>query len=290
MKGPYVMNRNPSAKAGGIALAVTLASVIWCSPSQATTFTFGDEWYVNSQTTFNTAFGTGTAGYAGAGVYQETNTITPTVTELHANSSASYQPIPGEFVQNDGNSALLLNGWNHNFSGTLPQRVNNGSTGVTSVNNNLTGNNTNLNFQYLTNASVNASTGVMSGTTTAFNLTSLDFNSNVFAIGLTIEGLVGGPNGTVVDTDPLSVNTGGAWTTYTLNWTGVDTIAIYGTASQGSLSLRNVVLTTVTVPAPLIGHGLLVVLAIGVILFGSRLLERSKKHRSFGIVTQHPAV
>jgi hypothetical protein len=47
------MDGNPSAKAGGIALAVTLASVIWCGPSQAATFTFGDEWYVNSQTTFN---------------------------------------------------------------------------------------------------------------------------------------------------------------------------------------------------------------------------------------------
>ena len=36
------------------------------------------------------------------------------------------------------------------------------------------------------------------------------------------------------------------------------------------------------VPAPLIGHGLLVLLAVGGVLSGSKLLERSKKHRSLG--------
>jgi hypothetical protein len=36
---------------------------------------------------------------------------------------------------------------------------------------------------------------------------------------------------------------------------------------------------TVPVPAPLIGHGLLVLLAVGGVTFGAKLLERSKKHR-----------
>jgi hypothetical protein len=33
------------------------------------------------------------------------------------------------------------------------------------------------------------------------------------------------------------------------------------------------------VPAPLIGHGLRVLLAVGGVLFGSKLWERSKRHR-----------
>jgi hypothetical protein len=63
-----------------------------------TIFNFTDEYYVSTLAQYNTAFGT-TAGYNGAGIYQKTNTTTPTVTELHANSSSSYQPVPGEFVQ-----------------------------------------------------------------------------------------------------------------------------------------------------------------------------------------------
>ena len=41
--------------------------------------------------------------------------------------------------------------------------------------------------------------------------------------------------------------------------------------------LDNVSLTANAVPAPVIGHGLLIVLAVGGVLFGSKLLERSKK-------------
>lgn len=37
-------------------------------------------------------------------------------------------------------------------------------------------------------------------------------------------------------------------------------------------------ITAVSVPAPVIGHGLLVLLAVGGVLFGGKLLERLKKH------------
>ena len=41
------------------------------------------------------------------------------------------------------------------------------------------------------------------------------------------------------------------------------------------------------VPAPLIGHGLFALLAIGGVLFGGELLERSKKRRSLGTTVAH---
>jgi hypothetical protein len=43
------------------------------------------------------------------------------------------------------------------------------------------------------------------------------------------------------------------------------------------------------VPAPVIGHGLPVVLAVGGLLFGAKLLERSRKRRSFGAAIPHAA-
>jgi hypothetical protein len=43
------------------------------------------------------------------------------------------------------------------------------------------------------------------------------------------------------------------------------------------------------VPAPVIGHGLPVVLAVGGVLFGAKLLQRSRKRRSFGAAIRHAA-
>jgi hypothetical protein len=43
------------------------------------------------------------------------------------------------------------------------------------------------------------------------------------------------------------------------------------------------------VPAPAIGHGLPVVLAVGGVLFGAKLLGRSRKSRSFGTAIPHAA-
>jgi hypothetical protein len=43
------------------------------------------------------------------------------------------------------------------------------------------------------------------------------------------------------------------------------------------------------VPAPAIGHGLPVVLAVGGVLFGAKLLERSRKRRLFGAAIPHAA-
>jgi hypothetical protein len=47
--------------------------------------------------------------------------------------------------------------------------------------------------------------------------------------------------------------------------------------------------TQAAVPAPLIGHGLPVLLAVGGMLFGAKLFERSKKRRSLGTAVAHGA-
>jgi hypothetical protein len=51
---------------------------------------------------------------------------------------------------------------------------------------------------------------------------------------------------------------------------------------EGGLMTLQLTGTQAVVPAPLIGHGLPVVLAVGGILFGAQLSKRSKKRRSFG--------
>jgi hypothetical protein len=47
--------------------------------------------------------------------------------------------------------------------------------------------------------------------------------------------------------------------------------------------------TQAAVPAPLIGHGLPVLLAVGGMLFGAKLFERSNKRRSLGTAVAHGA-
>jgi hypothetical protein len=58
-----------------------------------------------------------------------------------------------------------------------------------------------------------------------------------------------------------------------------------GSAGPESYALVDVA----TVPAPLIGHGLLVLLAVGGVLFGGKLLERSKNRRSLETANPHAA-
>jgi hypothetical protein len=41
------------------------------------------------------------------------------------------------------------------------------------------------------------------------------------------------------------------------------------------------------VPAPVIGHGFLVLLTVSGVLFGGKFLERSTKHRSLGTGLPH---
>jgi hypothetical protein len=275
------------------AVAVCSAAVILCGPAQATTFNFTDEYYVSTLAQFHTEFGSTTSGFSVAGIYQETNTATPTVTLLSAQSTGHYQGVPGEFVQNttpNAIAAIVLTNWNHFFS-TVPSVVNNGGASVTGPNNATggTGNpstSTPANspsIQYFTGitgvntsaCSTGSCTGTSTftgGTATAFNLNSIDFNTNGAAIGAEIEGLL---HGVVEDTFKGSINNGSGWGTQTFNWTDIDTVLfVYPGSPAGALSMRNI---NVSVPGPVVGAGLpgLILACGGLIALGRRRRQKT---------------
>ena len=64
---------------------------------------------------------------------------------------------------------------------------------------------------------------------------------------------------------------------------GLTLEAIYDNVG-GDISLE--VVNTVPVPAPLIGRGVPVFLAVSGMLFGAKLLERSRKRRSLGTTSR----
>jgi hypothetical protein len=53
--------------------------------------------------------------------------------------------------------------------------------------------------------------------------------------------------------------------------------------------ITNIAITSNVVPAPLIGHGLPVILAVGGLLFSAQLFERSKKFPPLGTAVPHAA-
>jgi hypothetical protein len=81
-------------------------------------------------------------------------------------------------------------------------------------------------------------------------------------------------------------NNGNGFADYTLNNVNFDALpdntevlfhAVWSNASDGAESYF-----LISVPSPLIGHGLLVLLAVGGVLFGGKLLERINRRSSFG--------
>jgi hypothetical protein len=68
-----------------------------------------------------------------------------------------------------------------------------------------------------------------------------------------------------------------------------DSFKIEWVGSQNHYDLVSEDLPAVVAPAPVIGHGLPVLLAVSGVLFGAKLLERSKKHRSLRTDSSHAA-
>ena len=88
-----------------------------------------------------------------------------------------------------------------------------------------------------------------------------------------------GPNGTVGYEADFTFGT--AYKYYAF---GASTV---GLTFSGDDELSGVGTAGVAVPAPLIGRGLPVLLAVGGILFGAKLLERSKTRRSLRTAVPH---
>jgi hypothetical protein len=132
------------------------------------------------------------------------------------------------------------------------------------------------------------------GTTTAFDFNSFDLRGSTTSANLsfTLQAFLGG---NLVDSAVLNV-VGNTFSTYTENWTNVDTVVIASTAGlpvnwgSGTLYMDNVVINnTIAAPAPLIGRGLPVLLAFGGLLLGAKLLGRGKRHGSLRSATADAA-
>lgn len=234
-----------------VAVMAFAALAVSSTPAQATVFDgFADEWYVNSLTQFHTLFGSTTTGYNNAGIYQETATgSTPTITQLTSHTTTSYQVVDGEFAQNttpNASTALALTNWGAFFGLGSGHPVN----AWYGPNNSST--TANPYFQYVTGVTgVNLTTDTFTGGTVGtFTLNSIQLGSAPStASGITIKGLVGGPTGTIVDSVAEPVNTNGAYNTYTLGWTNIDTVEITAPGTQGAIILGQVDLSP-SVPTP----------------------------------------
>ncbi len=247
-----------------LALFLSLAVVaLGAVSAQATTYDLTNEYWLKAGAIFP-----GTTLTAGTqGVYEETTTgASPVITKLtttsYGNGFHFSTPVPGEFTPNDGGSALVLNGWGASqyINGTpTSMQINTGTvnenvTGVHNVVNNPT-------FQYFTGATVNAATGVISGTSTAFNLNSLALEASPsVATGFTLEGLLGG---NVVDQLGLSVNGNNPWVTVSPGWTNIDEVELLGVQSSFPMEMANINITPYVAPVPeptsltMFGSGLL---------------------------------
>jgi len=225
-----------------IAMLTILGAAAPAQASTVYTFTFNDEYYVSSLTTFQSIFGATATGYSAAGIYQETNTATPTITRLGNGSG-----VPGEYQQNSTPNAtddLALFGWT--------QSLNNGQqvANVYNLANPLNG--AVLYFHY-----------TVGGTTTPFTFNSFDLRGAAPTADLdfTLEGFLGG---SLVDSAILDVH-GNTFTTFTENWTNVDTVEVVSTAGlpvnwgSGTLYLDNVTLNNSPEPASIVLVGTMLV-------------------------------
>jgi len=197
----------------GVALAIATASIIWCAPVHATVFTFSDEYYLAKSTAYNSVFpgavGSTCSSSSCAGIYQETNSSTPIITKLSNGSS-----VPGEYVENTTpnlNQYLALSGWSQSLNNK--QQVAN----VYNLNNPING--TNTYFRY-----------TVGGTTTPFTFNGFDLRGSFPTANLnfTLEGFL---NNVLVDSVALNV-TGNTFSTFTENWTNVDTVVVASTCDH----------------------------------------------------------
>jgi hypothetical protein len=283
MEKPWSFGR-VSKKIGIFLQAAAILGFMTCivGEARATTFGFQDEYYVNTQTEFNTLFGAGTAGYSTPGVYQKTNSTTPTVVQLSAHGTGEQQ-VTGEFIQNgtpNVNAGIALSGWGKTGA--------NGGV-VGSVYTQGTFQNTLSGFQYKTGITTSSLSG---GTATAFNLNSIDLvtSDQYTSTGYTIRGLL---NGVVVDQENVSTNFYGntvnsvttSGPTLAFNWTDIDTVLFgyfNGTSfvawpNDGVLFMDNINIDPYSAPIPTPEPCTMLLLGSGFLGFGAYGKRRKNK-------------
>jgi hypothetical protein len=77
---------------------------------------------------------------------------------------------------------------------------------------------------------------------------------------------------------------------FTVSGAGAANLVFEGINDPAAWNLDDVSLNQIAVPAPVIGRGLTVFLAVGAILFGARFLERSRNDRLLGTANPHGTV
>jgi hypothetical protein len=261
----------------GAMMATTALVALGIPTAQATTFDFGNVYFINNLNSFNSIFGCPTcmgAAFTASGLYQEINTTTKTIANVGSGTGGT--TLLTEFAQNSSPSAqLVFTNFGPNPSAKFPNAPLSSPT-VQAV---QTMSLTNTNFQYN-----------VGGSATQFDLNSIGLanfpNSSTsvdirgFLKGVqvadqmvTIPGQFVGGTGS----PPITASVG----IFTLTAPGfgdVDKVELFP-VSQAVFVNDITISAPVAAPAPVIGHGLPALLAIGGLLFGAKLLERGKSRR-----------
>jgi hypothetical protein len=229
----------------GLALLLVAALTVWCAPAQATTFTFGDEYFLGQNTNYSPTFSgvSGKTPNTSHGYFYQQEYTGQTPVQM------GYTSLSGEYVFNT-NQMLRLFGWAANGSNPV--------VSVFNLNNPING--TNTYFQY-----------TVGGATTSFLFNGFDLYSRI-NLSFTLQGWLGG---VLVDQDIITLtgNSTNTYTHFTENWGNVDTIEIVSTTGlplnwgSGTLYMDNVEINDpVTTPEPasmlLLGSGALGLLGL----------------------------
>ena len=271
--------------------AMVIGAGLSAPTAQATTFDFGLVYDINTSAQFSAAFGTGT-GFTTPGLYEETNTTTKTVVNVgtlgSTTPSLNHPALNTIYVQNSSPSAqLVFTSFGTNPSYIFPGAALSGLVGGTGPGV----------WQYGqtvgTTTSPTSFTYEVSSSMTQFALNSIglaNLQSCNCGTSVTIEGFL---NGLLVATqafNPTAVGGNGnppggtttnpgvnIFNTTAAGFADVDKIEIIPAGAQ--VDVNDIAISPVAVPAPRIGHGLIVFLAVGGVIFGSKLLERGKRRR-----------
>jgi len=167
--------------------------------AQAITYDFSVVYDINTQAQFNSVFGTGTAGFTTAGLYEETNTATKTVVQVGSGASSAPITLNTVFAQNSSPSnQLAFTSFGTNPSAIFPGSPLSNAPGVVPPA---------PTWQYVQTTSTTTASFVdkVGGVATPFSLDSIGLanpQSSNGSFSVTIEGFLGG---SLVASQPFTI-------------------------------------------------------------------------------------